>query len=83
MKKLLSTVIAIVMTAAAGVALAEEDEAMNVAPNAKLVIISTPATGPTVYDYDESMAVAPNAQLMIEQTAYAWEEDFSPGSAGD
>lgn len=75
MKKLLSTMIAIAMITATGVAFAEEDEAMDVAPNAKLNIISSAPTGPVRYDQDEAMDVAPNATLMIEQTSYTWEED--------
>jgi hypothetical protein len=75
MKTLVSTMIAIAMTAAAGVAFAEEDEAMDVAPNAKLVVISSAPTGPVRYDQDEAMDVAPNASLVVEQTSYTWEED--------
>jgi hypothetical protein len=72
MKTLVSTMIAIAMTAAAGVAFAEEDEAMDVAPNAKLVIISSAPTGPARYDQDEAMDVAPAAQMEVEQTTYTW-----------
>ena len=75
MKKLLSIIIAASMTAAAGFAFAEEDEAMDVAPNAKLNIVSSAPTGPVRYDQDEAMDVAPNATLVIEQTSYTWEED--------
>lgn len=73
MKKLLSTMIAIGLTSAAGAALAEEDEALLIAPNAQVVIVSTAPTGPAVYDRDDdAMKVAPNAQKEVEQIPYVW-----------
>lgn len=83
MKKLLITVFAIAMTSAVGVAFAEEDEAMTVAPNALRTITSTPGpTGPAVYDRDdESMDVAPNALRTIEQSTFIWEEEYDDGDA--
>ncbi len=73
MKKLLFAVIAASLAAAGGVAIAEEDEALTIAPNALQTIVSTPATGPVVYDRDDdAMKVAPNAQVEIEQTTYTW-----------
>jgi hypothetical protein len=65
MKKVLSTVFAVALATAAVAAFAEDDEAMDVAPNAKNVIVSTPATGPVTYDTDEAMSVAPNASAVI------------------
>jgi hypothetical protein len=61
MKKVLSTVFAVALATAAVAAFADDDEAMDVAPNAKNVVISQPPTGPVTYDNDEAMAVAPNA----------------------
>lgn len=73
MKKLLSTVFAVAITTAAGAALAEEDEALRIAPNAQVVITSTAPTGPAVYDRDDdAMKVAPNAQKQVEQIPYVW-----------
>lgn len=73
MKKLLFAVIAASLAAAGGVAFAEEDEALTIAPNALQTIVSTPPTGPVVYDRDDdAMNVAPNAQMVIEQTTYTW-----------
>jgi len=73
MKKLLFALFAVSIAAAGGVAIAEEDEALTVAPNALQTIVSTPATGPVVYDRDdEAMQVAPNASMAIEQTTYVW-----------
>jgi hypothetical protein len=65
MKKLLSTVCAIALTTAGGVAFAAGDEAEDIAPNALMVIVSTPSTAPVRYDTDESMDVAPNATAAI------------------
>jgi hypothetical protein len=75
MKKLLSTAFAIALATTAVAAFADDDEAMDVAPNAKNVVISQPPSGPVTYDTDEAMAVAPNAAIVIEQTTYTWEED--------
>ena len=73
MKKLLLAVFAASLASAGAVAIAEEDEALLVAPNALQTIQSTPATGPVVYDRDdEAMQVAPAAQMVIEQTTYTW-----------
>jgi hypothetical protein len=75
MKKLLSTVFAVALATTAVAAFAEEDEAMDVAPNAKNVIVSPAPSGPVRYDTDEAMDVAPNGAITIEQTTYTWEED--------
>ena len=73
MKKLLSTVCAIALTTAGGVALAAGDEAEDIAPNAQQTIVSSPATGQASYDpSDDAMQVAPNATMVIEQTTYTW-----------
>lgn len=74
MKKLLSTMIAVALATAAGVALAdEEDEALSIAPNAQRVVVATPPAGPVVYDADDTaVLVAPNAQIEVEQTGYIW-----------
>ncbi|MGB8433940.1 MAG: hypothetical protein WCE38_06765 [Burkholderiales bacterium] len=77
MKNLLSTMIAIAMTTAAGATLAAGDTAEDIAPNAQQVIVSSAPTGPVSYGRDEAMDVAPNAQIVVEQTAYTWEEDYS------
>jgi hypothetical protein len=65
MKKVLSTVFAVALATAAVAAFAEDDEAMDVAPNAKNVVVSQPPTGAVSYDTDEAMAVAPNASAVI------------------
>jgi len=74
MKKLLSMMIAVGLTTAAGVAFAEEeDEALLIAPNAQRVIVSSAPAGPAVYDRDDdAMKVAPNAQKEVEQIPYIW-----------
>jgi hypothetical protein len=74
MKKVLSTLIAVAFATAFGVAFADdEDEALNIAPNAQHVVTSSAPTGPVVYDRDDdAMNVAPNAQIQVEQTTYIW-----------
>lgn len=73
MKKLLFALFAVSLASAGGVAIAEEDEMLTIAPNALQTIVSTPASGPAVYDRDDdAMQVAPNAVQVIEQTTYTW-----------
>ena len=73
MKKLLFALFAVSLATAGGVAFAEEDEMLTIAPNALQTVTSTPPSGPAVYDReDEAMQVAPNATMVIEQTTYTW-----------
>ncbi len=76
MKKLISAVFAVAVTAAAGAAFAQEDPALTVAPNALRTIESnTPAQMPNDTANDEAGKVAPNVQMTHAASQTSQESD--------